>query len=173
MFCSTLLLNIYESSYSEERLYAVYSSKDIFAQIQKLRKKILDQIIDRKLIMLDYIAKTPFKVPRQYVENLIDELAISYGCVNRSELREKAKAAGTSIEELRKKARIKVITQIMVQNYIYTAVNLTPREVHEYYQKNNWSQEHCVQPAHSQYKRAIRMHTWIKYFLSTFWYKNF
>lgn len=127
---------IYESSYSEARLYAVYASKDIFKEIQKLRKQILDDIIDRKLILLEYKATMPFKVPRQYVENLIDELAMNFGCSNRSELREKAKDAGTSIEELRKKARTKVITQIMISSYIYTVVNLTPREIYVYYQKN-------------------------------------
>ena len=132
----SLLDVIYESSYSEARLYAIYSSKEIFHQIQKLRKQILDKIIDRKLILLEYKAKKPFNVPRQYVENLIDELAMNFGCSDRSELREKAQEAGTSIEELREKARINVITQIMISNYIYTVVNLTPREVHDYYQKH-------------------------------------
>lgn len=127
---------IYESSFSEARLYAVYSSKEIFKEIQKLRKKILDDIIDRKLILLEYKAKRPFTVPRQYIENLIDELAMNFGCTNRSELREKAKEAGTSIEELRKKARTRIITQIMISSYIQTTVNLTPREIYEYYQKN-------------------------------------
>ena len=132
----SLLDVIYESSYSESRLYAIYSSKEIFHQIQKLRKKILDKIIDRKLILLEYKAKKPFAVPRQYVENLIDELAMNFGCTDRSELREKAQEAGTSIEELRKKARINVISQIMISNYIFTVVNLTPREIYDYYQKN-------------------------------------
>jgi len=132
----SLLDVIYESSYSEARLYAIYSSKEIFHQIQKLRKKILDKIIDRKLILLEYKAKKPFNVPRQYVENLIDELAMNFGCSDRSELRQKAKEAGTSIEELREKARINVISQIMISNYIYTVVNLTPREVYDYYHKH-------------------------------------
>jgi parvulin-like peptidyl-prolyl isomerase len=130
----SLLDVIYESSYSEARLYAVYSSKEIFDEIQKLRKRILDEIIDRKLVLLDYESKKPFKIPRQYVEDLIDELAMNFGCTDRSELGLKAKAAGTSIEELREKARTKIISEIMVSNYIYTAVNLTPREIYDYYQ---------------------------------------
>jgi len=132
----SLLDVIYESSFSESRLYAIYSSKEIFNEIEKLRKKILDDIIDRKLILLEYNATKPFTVPRQYVENLIDELAMNFGCTNRSELVEKAKEAGTSIDELRKKARTRVITQIMISQYIYTVVNLTPREIYEYYQKH-------------------------------------
>ncbi len=132
----SLLDVIYESSYSEARLYAVYSSNDIFQEIHKLRKRILDEIIDRKLIMLEYNAQKPFKVPRQYVENLIDELAMNFGCTNRSELIIKAKEAGTSLPELREKARIQIITQIMISNYIYTVVNITPREIYEYYKKH-------------------------------------
>ena len=132
----SLLDVIYESSHSEARLYAIYSSKEIFYQIHKLRKQILDKIIDRKLILLEYKTKKPFNVPRQYVENLIDELAMNFGCSDRSELLEKAQEAGTTIEELRKKARINVITQIMISNYIYTFVNLTPKEIFNYYQKN-------------------------------------
>ena len=69
---------------AKSRLYAVYSSKEIFNEIQKLRKKILDDIIDRKLILLEYNATKPFTIPRQYVENLIDELAMNFGCSNRS-----------------------------------------------------------------------------------------
>lgn len=131
----SLLDVIYESSYSEARLYAVYSSKEIFKEVQKLRKRFLDEIIDRKIILLEYKSK-PFEIPRQYVENLIDELAMNFGCRDRAELREKAKEAGTTIEELRKKARDKIITEIMISNYIYKTVNLTPREIYEYYKKN-------------------------------------
>ena len=69
----SLLDVIYESTQDEARLYALYSSKEIFHEMQKLRKRFLDKIIDRKLILLEYKAKTPFKVPRQYVENLIDD----------------------------------------------------------------------------------------------------
>ncbi|MCP3965642.1 MAG: hypothetical protein GY750_14785 [Lentisphaerae bacterium] len=127
---------LYESGRDEARLYAVYSGKNIYKKVEAMRKKFLEQIIARKLILFEYNDKKPFEVPRQYVETLLDDLAVSFGCTNREELSEKAKASGTSLADLKKKAKEKVTLQLMISSYIYSHVNLTPREIYEYYEKN-------------------------------------
>ncbi|QSH42225.1 peptidyl-prolyl cis-trans isomerase [Lentisphaerota bacterium ZTH] len=127
---------LYESGRDEARQYAVYSGKDIYKKIKAIRKKFLDKIIARKLIIAEYNEKKPFEIPRQYVETLLDELTINFGCSNREELAEKAKKSGTSMADLTKKAKEKIILSIMVNSYIFSHVNLTPREIYEYYEKH-------------------------------------
>lgn len=127
---------LYESQREESRIYLVYSGQEIYEQIKKVRKRVVEDIITRKLILNDYNTRKPFEIPRQYIENMLDEIAVSYGCSSRSELIEKAKRSGSSFEKLRSQAKDRLIIQVMVNNYYFTHVNLTPRELYEYYQKH-------------------------------------
>jgi hypothetical protein len=124
-----------DSRREESRLCLVYSGPELYQEVHNLRKKILEEIISRHLILADY-GKKKFPIPPEYVENMLDDLALNYGCVSRNELEEKAKKSGTTIEELRKKAVDKIAIQVMINNYYYANVNLTPKELFDYYEKN-------------------------------------
>lgn len=126
---------LYESRQEEARMYLAYSGKEIYQAIKDFRKKILEDIINRKLIIADYKLK-PFTIPPQYTESMLDELAINFGCSSRNELELKAKQSGTNLAELRQKAEDKIILQVMVNNYFYTHVNLTPKDIYDYYEKH-------------------------------------
>jgi len=126
---------IYDSRREESKLCLVYNGSDLYQEVHKMRKKILSEIINRYLILADY-DKKKFEIPDQYIESLIDELAISYGCATRHELEAKAKKVGSSLEELRKKAKEKIAVQVMINNYYYASVNLTPKELFEYYEQH-------------------------------------
>lgn len=126
---------LYESQRTEARLAMVYKGSQLYEEVLKLRKQILDDIISRKLVLNEY-KKKPFEVPPQYTETLLDELMENYGCSTREELAAKAKEAGTTLAELKEKAEDKVIIQIMINSFYFSKVNLTPRELYEYYQKN-------------------------------------
>ena len=137
---------ILESSAFEARLSLVYTGKELYNQIWKARKAVLEGIIARKLLLMDY-QKKPFKVPEQYIEQTLDDLALTFGCTNREELVAKAKKSDMTIEDLRRQATEKVIIQIMVSNYYYQNVNLTPRDLFEYYEKNR---QEFITPASSR-----------------------
>lgn len=131
----SLLDIIYESGREEARLAMTYRGDELFQETRKLRKKILDEIIDRKLIYDDYEAN-PFKIPEmnQYIENTVDGLSMDIGDGTRDTLVEKAKKSGTNLEELKDKARKKIIVDIMVNEYCGRAVYITPKETYEYYE---------------------------------------
>lgn len=126
---------IYDSRREESKLCLVYNGNDLYQEVHKMRKKVLSDIINRYLVLADY-DKKKFEIPDQYIESLIDDLAISYGCATRHELEAKAKKVGSSLEELRKKAKEKIALQVMINNYYYASVNLTPKELFEYYEQH-------------------------------------
>ncbi|MCF6174164.1 MAG: peptidylprolyl isomerase [Victivallaceae bacterium] len=126
---------LYESRRTEARLGMVYSGQKLYDEVMKFRKQILNDIITRKLVMVEY-KKRKFEIPKQYTETLLDELMESYGCESREELGERARKAGTSLAELKRKTKEKVIIQVMINSFYFNHVNVTPRELFEYYQKN-------------------------------------
>jgi len=126
---------LYESRRTEARLGMVYSGQQQYDEVIKLRKQILEDIVIRKLVLAEY-NKKPFKIPPQYTETLLDELMESYGCNSREELAERAVKTGTSLAELTRKAREKIIIQVMINSFYFNHVNVTPRELFDYYQKN-------------------------------------
>jgi len=126
---------LYDSRREESRLCLVYNGDELYQEVHKMRKKVLDEIISRHLVLSDY-EKRKFEIPDQYIESLVDDLAISYGCATRHELEAKAQKAGTSLAELRKKAKDKIAIQLMINNYYYASVNLTPKELFEYYEQH-------------------------------------
>lgn len=127
-----------ESAPVETRLALVYNDKDLREEILKVRSKVLEEIIARKLIIMDY-EKEPFEIPKQYIEQVLDDLSLSFGCASREELAAKATKSGMTMEELRLQAKNKVIIQIMINRYYQIHVNVTPRELFEYYEKNRKS----------------------------------
>ncbi len=124
-----------DSRREESRICLVYSGTELYQEVHKLRKKILEEIISRHLLLAAY-EKKKVPIPPEYIENMLDDLALNYGCVSRNELEEKAKKSGTTVDELRKKATDKIAMQIMINNYYYANVNLTPKELFEYYENN-------------------------------------
>jgi len=126
---------LYESRRTEARLGMVYSGQQQYDEVIKLRKQILEDIVVRKLVLAEY-NKRPFEIPKQYTETLLDELMESYGCGSREELAERAVKTGTSLAELTRKASEKIIIQVMINSFYFNHVNVTPRELFEYYQKN-------------------------------------
>lgn len=126
---------LYESRHTEARLAAMHSGKELFEVIRQHRMGVLEELIKRQLILDDY-KKKPFDIPNQLIEGMLDDLSQEFNCGTRRELELKAKTLGTSLAELRRKATERLIVQSMIGSYCYRHVNLTPRDIHEYYNKN-------------------------------------
>lgn len=133
----SLLDVIYECGREEARLAMAFRGDELFQETRKLRKKVLDEIINRKLIYDDY-EKNPFKIPEmdQYIETTVDGLSMDIGDGSRDALVEKAKKSGTTLDELKDKARKKIIVDIMVNEYCGRTVYITPKETYEYYESH-------------------------------------
>ncbi len=131
----SLLDIVLESGHGEVRLTAIYSGSQLYDEVKKYRRKIVDEIIERKLIYETYKNK-PFDIPRQYVEDMLDSLAIAFGDGSRASLDYNAKKHGTTVSELREKALEKVAVDIIVHERCDRPVSMTPKEVYDYYQAN-------------------------------------
>jgi len=131
----TLLDVMLESSREELRLASLYSGARLYSEISQLRKKITEDIIIRKLIYAKYQEK-PFPIDNQYIERMLDHLAITIGGGSRDSLVKKAEALGTTMDELKEKAKEKIAVDILMGESCDRPVYITPKEVYEYYQKN-------------------------------------
>ena len=128
----SLLDVVLESGRDENKLAALFRGKDLQDEVKATRRKILDEIINRKLVYEDY-NKEPFDVPVQYTEDMLDNLANELGDGTRTGLENKAKQYGTTMAELRDKARQRVIVDIMVSENCVRPSYITPKEVYDYY----------------------------------------
>ncbi|MFZ2657471.1 MAG: peptidyl-prolyl cis-trans isomerase, partial [Victivallales bacterium] len=77
-----------------------------------------------------------YKIPQQYVEDMLDGLAANMAGGDRKKLEKKALAEGLTLNDLRMKAHEKIAVDILVFEFCYRNVFITPREVNDYYQKN-------------------------------------
>lgn len=131
----TLLDVLLESGREELRLASLYSGDRLYSEVAKLRKQVIEEIIVRKLVHKIYL-ENPFPISNQYIEDMIDHLALTIGGGSREGLIRKAKAMGTTIKELRQKAKEKIAVDILLREYCSRPVYVTPKEVYEYYAKN-------------------------------------
>ena len=100
----TLLDVMLESSREELRLASLYSGARLYSEISQLRKKITEDIIIRKLIYAKYLEK-PFPIDNQYIERMLDHLAVTLGGGSRDTMVKKAEAIGTTLSELKEKVQ--------------------------------------------------------------------
>lgn len=117
--------------YFANSLDQVQASKAIY----DLRKKTLEDLIDRKLILMEY-KKNPFPIDNQQISNVLDDMAVKANCRTRSEFYEKIRASGLSVDDFRRRIEERVTVQYVVGRELYVKVNVSPKAVYEYYKKN-------------------------------------
>ena len=139
----TLLDVLIESGREEMRLTSMFTGARLYSEIAKLRRKVIDEIIVRKLVYDSYKEK-PFPIEEQYIEDLLDSLAVSMGGGTRSGLLKKAKELGTTMTELREKVKEKLAVDILLAEFCDRPIYITPKEVYEHYMAN---QKEWTKPA--------------------------
>ncbi len=125
-----------QSSGREYPFYAAGADRENYEAVKSLRRKVVDEIINRKLLLAEY-RRQPFEIPSQYLESFLDDLAQNYGCRTRSEFARRLRRDGSSIEEFREKAKERLIEQAMLGRQISSRVHVSPKQVAEYMQANN------------------------------------
>ena len=131
----TLLDVMLETSREEMRLASLYSGARLYSEIASLRKKVIEEIIVRKLVYAKYKEK-PFPIENQYVENMMDHLAVTMAGGSRDELIRQAEKMGTTVRELKEKAKEKIAVDVLLGEACDRPVYVTPKEVYDYYEKN-------------------------------------
>lgn len=126
---------ILESNAEEAKLAAMYTGSELYRKIEEVRTKILNDLIDRKLVYASYLKK-PFEIPKQNVEDAVDSLAAIMGDGTRASLERRLKSYGSNMDELRQKAKEKIATEVLIYRNCVFYVQITPKEVYEAYESD-------------------------------------
>ena len=128
----TMLDVILETGSREKELAGIYSGDRLFSETRKLREETVEQIVTRKLIYEKYKAE-PFDIPRQEIENLLDEFVRSSGAESRSALEKSLQPFGITPERLREQAKERIAVEVLLMRDCNHHVDVTPKEVYEDY----------------------------------------
>ena len=128
----TMLDVILETGSREKELAGIYSGERLFSETRALRLETIDQIVFRKLVYQQYKAE-PFEIPRQEIENLLDEFVRSSGADSRASLEKGLLPFGITPERLRDQARERIAVELILLRDCDRQVYVTPKEVYEDY----------------------------------------
>ena len=124
-----------ESNADEAKLASLYTGEDLVRKIEEIRRKVLEDLITRKLVYATY-KKDPFDIPGQHVENIVDSLARVMGDGTRESLERRLKSFGSNMDELKEKAREKIATDVLIYRNCVLPVQITPKEIFQEYEAN-------------------------------------
>jgi len=119
----------------EARLAAAEKPADLATAVRRARQQAVDNLIDRRLIVAEFDARS-YRVPEQLIENLLDELAADYAGGSRADLAKRAEADGLTMDDLRAQARERMAVDLYLDEVCNRPVNVTPAEVQQHYERN-------------------------------------
>lgn len=128
----TLLDVFLETGGLEKEFAGFYSGERLRSETQSLRKKRVEDIVARKLAYEKYKAQ-PFEIPRQEIENLLDEFVRINGFESRAAFEKSLAPFGVTPERLREQAREQIAVEVLLIRECDNLVNVTPKEVFEDY----------------------------------------
>lgn len=130
------LYDVFTENFRDESVHAAAARGELLnKEIQQDRKRIVDELIDRKLLYAEFISKE-YKIPDQFIEELIDEIAANVSGGDRLKLEKKIAEKGMTINDLREKAVEKTSVDILLHEFCYKNVCISPKEVYDYYKNN-------------------------------------
>ena len=116
----------------ESRLPYIYKGAQLQEEAEKLRLKALDEVIDRKLVYQEFKEKG-YQLPKNFVEDNLDRLMLSFNVNDRGELEKLLKKHGSTMDEFRKKAYENAAVDLLINEKCYIDVYITPEYVYDYY----------------------------------------
>lgn len=132
----TLLDVVRESGRAEHELAAVYTGERLKDETQKIRRKILNDLILRKLVLKEY-RREPFPIPNQLVESMLDRHAKELGGISREELEKRLRQEGMSMDAFRKEMRERIAVDVIISRNCDQRVTVSPKDVYDEYQRNS------------------------------------
>ena len=118
----------------EFRARSSSSGAELEKQILDIRRKAVDDLIDRKLIIEDYAGQS-FKIPERDIENAVDEIAERMGIRSRAGFEQSLRRQGSSIDEVRKHVRETMIVQLMLHREYMAVRSVTPEKMYSFYKE--------------------------------------
>ncbi|MBE6405659.1 MAG: hypothetical protein E7040_06530 [Lentisphaerae bacterium] len=135
-----------ESNAEEAKLSSMFTGEDLIRKIEEVRRKVLEDLINRKLIYASY-KKQPFDIPTQNVEDMVDALARIMGDGTRESLERRLNEFGSNMDELKRKVREKIATDFLIYKNCILHVEVTPKEIYDEYKANpaRWKKQEQVE----------------------------
>lgn len=128
----TMLDVILETGRQEKELAGIYSGERLRNETLRLHVETVEEIVFRKLVYEKY-KKEPFDIPRQEIENRLDEFVRNSGAESRSALEKSFLEAGITPERLREMAKEQIAVEVLLMHDCDHHVYITPKEVYEDY----------------------------------------
>ena len=128
----TMLDVILETGSREKELAGIYSGERLRSETLKLHMDTVDQLVFRKLVYEKYKTE-PFDIPRQEIENLLDEFVRTSGAESRAALEKSLLPAGITPDRLRELAKERIAVEVLLMHDCDHHVYITPKEVYEDY----------------------------------------
>jgi peptidyl-prolyl cis-trans isomerase SurA len=111
-----------------------YQGEELKKQIEESKQKLLDSLIDRKLLLSK--AKEQNYNVEQYLENVIKEIMNKNNFSTKEQLKRALIASGIEYEDWRKFQMDELMTQSLIQNQIGARIIVENAEIMEHYRKN-------------------------------------
>lgn len=128
----TLLDVFLETGGLEKEFAGFYSGERLRSETKTLRKKRVEDIVARKLAYEKYKTR-PFEIPRQEIENLLDEFVRINGFESRAAFEKSLAPFGVTPERLREQAREQIAVEVLLVHECDNQAYVTPKEVFEDY----------------------------------------
>ncbi len=121
--------------YTRDKEYVAYAScqsSELAQVIFDIRKKAVDELIDRKLIVADYRAGK-FRIPAREIDAELDRVAVNTGAKSRQDFIAKLRRAGVEYAKMRNDVEEYMAVQLMLHRCAMIGNVVTPEELYNYY----------------------------------------
>ena len=119
----------------EHIAYLSLPASELPRAILAIRRKAVDDMIDRKLIAADYHAGS-FRIPAQDIDSEIDRLATAMGARSRSDFMAKLRSNGVDYAKMRRDVEEYMAIQLMLHRCCLAGNTTTPEDLYRYYEKH-------------------------------------
>ena len=109
---------------------------ELTKNLNDLAKEILQNLVDRILIVKDYEKQEEFKIPQSYVENEFDDTLIRDFDNDRSRFLEYLRSQNMTIRDFRKDLRENIIVSVMRSQMRKSMSKISPEKIEQYYVEN-------------------------------------
>jgi len=109
---------------------------ELTKNLNNLAKEILQNQIDRILIVQDYEKQEKFKIPQSYVENEFDDTLIRDFDNDRSRFLDYLRSQNMTIREFRKDLQENIIVSVMRSQMRKSMSKISPEKIEQYYVEN-------------------------------------
>jgi len=112
------------------------SREELTENLNELAKEILQNLIDRELIVREYNDQEKFKIPQSYVENEFDDTLIRDFNNDRSRFLEYLRSQNMTIREFRRDLHENIVVSVMRSQMRKSMSKVSPEKIEQYYMDN-------------------------------------